>query len=94
MNFGNEGNTLIPLQTVTFSQILGQNVAVPSSGNSYQGWTSTNYNAVVVGLDLRGSYKWSNNITLFGAVDNIQDLPTLSNGGQRRTYRAGVRWNY
>jgi len=93
MNFGNEGNTLIPLQTVTFNKINGQNVAVTSSGQSYQGWTETNYNAYAVDLDLRASYKWSNNITLFGAVDNVQDLPTFGNGGQRRSYRAGVRWN-
>ena len=93
-DFGNEGNPLIPLQKVTFNQVLGQNVAILDAGNSYQGWTSTNYNAFVVGLDLRASYKWSTNITLFGAVDNVQDLPTLFNGGQRRSYRAGVRWNY
>ena len=30
----------------------------------------------------------------FGAVDNVQDLPTFGNGGQRRSYRAGIRWNY
>jgi len=93
MNFGNEGNPLIPLQTVTYSQINGQNVAIQGSGQRYAGYTSTNYNAYAVGVDLRASYKWSNNITLFSAVDNVQDLPTFGSN-QRRSYRAGVRWNY
>ena len=94
MNFGNEGNIYIPLQTVTYSKINGQDVAATSSGQSYAGWTETNYNAYAVDVDLRASYKWNNNITLFGAVDNVQDLPTFGNNGQRRSYRAGIRWNY
>jgi hypothetical protein len=68
-------------------------MAVPGNGQAYQGWTETNYNAYVVAVDLRASYKWDNNITLFGAVDNVQDLPTVGSN-QRRTYRMGVRWNY
>ena len=92
-NFGNEGNPIIPLQTITYSQLNGQNVAVFGSGQSYQGFTSTNYNAVSVATDLRTSYKWNNNITLTGNVDNIQDLPTFGSF-ERRTYRFAVRWNY
>ncbi len=92
--FGNEGNPLLPLQTITYQKINGQDVAILTSGQQiYAGFRSTNYNAAAVDLDLRASYKWSNNITLFGAVDNVQDLPTFGDF-QRRSYRAGVRWNY
>ncbi|MBV9548926.1 MAG: TonB-dependent receptor [Alphaproteobacteria bacterium] len=84
---------LIPLSTIAFNKINGQDVAQVSSGQS--GYLQfTNYNRYQVDLDLRASYRWSNNITLFGAVDNVQDLPSFSNGGQRRQYRVGVRWNY
>ncbi|MBV9550158.1 MAG: TonB-dependent receptor [Alphaproteobacteria bacterium] len=84
---------LVPLSTITFNQINGQNVAQLNSGQS--GYLQfTNYNRYQVDLDLRASYRWSNNITLFGAVDNVQDLPSFANGGQRRQYRAGIRWNY
>jgi hypothetical protein len=94
MNFGNEGNPNIPLQSITYAQVNGQNVASTTSGQSYAGWAETNYNPYAVDVDLRASYKWNNNITLFGAIDNVQDLPTFGNGGQRRSYRAGIRWNY
>ena len=93
MSFGNEGNPAIALQTISFNKVNGQDMAVPSSGQIFQGWRETNYNAYAVGLDLRASYKWNNNITLFGAVDNVQDLPTFGSN-QRRSYRMGVRWNY
>lgn len=93
MSFGNEGNPAIALQTISFTKVNGQDMAIPSSGQVFAGWRETNYNAYAVGLDLRASYKWNNNITLFGAVDNVQDLPTFG-GNQRRSYRMGVRWNY
>ena len=93
MSFGNEGNPAIALQTVSFNKVNGQDMAVPSSGQIFQGWRETNYNAYAVGLDLRASYKWNNNITLFSAVDNVQDLPT-SGSNQRRTYRMGVRLKF
>jgi len=95
-NFGNEGNPNIPLQTITYSKINGQNVAILGSGQAYQGFNSTNYNAYQVAVDLRATYKWDNNISLFTAVDNIQDLPVpaFNNSGERRSYRMGVRFNY
>jgi hypothetical protein len=96
MDFGNEGIAGIPIQALTgFTQLLpGQNVATLSSGqrDPVTG-ASTNYNAAVISTDLRAQYRWNNNITLFGAVDNIQDLPTAG-GFLRRSYRMGVRWNY
>jgi hypothetical protein len=64
------------------------------NGQAYQGAgiTSNNYNAIRVPLDLRTSYKWDNNITLFAAVDNVQNLPTDS--VLRRAYRMGIRFSY
>jgi len=82
------------LQTISYQQINGQNVAITSSGQSYPGWNSTNYNRAQVDVDLRASYKWSNNITLSSAIDNVMDNPAFGNGGQRRTYRLVVRFNY
>jgi outer membrane receptor protein involved in Fe transport len=98
MNRGAEGQPsyIIPLQTLSFTKVNGQDVAIPSSGQTYPGWQSTNYNRAQIGFDLRASYKWSNNITLFSAIDNVFDNPTFNNGGsgERRLYRLGVRWNY
>ena len=87
-------NILIPLQSITFTKINGQDVAIPSSGNAFPGENWTNYSPYAIDLDLRASYRWSNNITLFGAIDNVMDNPQIGNGGQRRQYRLGVRWNY
>jgi len=87
-------NLVIPYQTISFTKINGQDVAIPSSGNTFIGENSTNYNPWAIDIDLRASYRWSNNITLFGAVDNVMDNPQFGNGGQRRQYRMGVRWNY
>ena len=85
---------LIPFQSITFTKINGQNVAIPNTGQSYAGWAQTNYNPYAIDIDLRASYRWSNNITLFSAIDNIMDNPQFGNNGQRRSYRLGVRWNY
>ena len=70
-------------------QAVGGDVAFADG----DGWSLRNYNAFVVPLDLRVQYRWSNNITLFAALDNIQDLPTAG-GINRRSYRGGIRWNY
>ena len=67
---------------------------MPSSGNTFIGENSTQYNPWAIDIDLRASYRYSNNITLFGAIDNVMDNPQFGNGGQRRQYRMGVRWNY
>ena len=60
-------------------------------------------------LDLRASYKWSDNIQLFAAVDNVNSAPppripnTLNTGGGinlavydgiGRDYRIGLRFNF
>ena len=99
MDLGNQGNPLIGMRSVTYTRPsatsgLVDNIAAVGAGqrDPITG-AITNYNAMVVRTDLRVQYSWNSNITLFGAVDNVQNLPTA--GGQlRRVYRGGVRWNY
>ncbi len=92
MDLGTENNPAIACQGVTYSLVGGVDVAQVGSGQRCGNAAQTNYNAVVAATDLRASYRWNNNFTLFTAVDNVQDLPT-SGGLMRRTYRAGFRWN-
>ena len=86
---GNKGNPLIPLARINYNSA---GVATLGAGNFLPGFRERNYNAFVVPLDLRVQYRWSNNITLFGNVDNLQNLPY--GGTFRRAYRMGVRFNY
>jgi outer membrane receptor protein involved in Fe transport len=50
-------------------------------------------------LDLRGSYQWSPNIQLYGAIDNVTDVPRPAYGSNEvydilgRVWRVGVRFN-
>jgi outer membrane receptor protein involved in Fe transport len=67
-------------------------VATITAGQTRPGFNPTNYNPWQATTDLRLQYRWSNNITLFGNVDNIQNLPY--GGTFRRAYRMGVRFNY
>jgi outer membrane receptor protein involved in Fe transport len=53
----------------------------------------TNYNRPSVRTDIRVQYRWSNNITLFANIDNLQNIP-LGGFNGRRNYRVGVRFNY
>jgi hypothetical protein len=92
MDLGTEGQPQISCQGIqSFTRSLGQDVATLSSGQRCS--AETNYNAMSATTDLRLQYRWNNNITLFGSVDNVQDLPT-GGGLLRRSYRFGVRWNY
>ena len=49
-------------------------------------------------LDLRLCYRWTDNIELFGAIDNFTDVPRPLFGSNAvydvlgRTYRLGVRF--
>jgi len=92
MDPGTEGQPGLNYQTVSFTKVNGVDVATVSGGQRGPGIADPNYNAIRVPLDLRASYKWDSNITLFGAVDNVQNLPTDSL--LRRAYRVGVRFNY
>jgi len=91
-DLGTEGQPNLTYQSVTYAKINGVDVPTVSGGQQGAGITAHNYNAMRIPLDLRASYKWDSNITLFSAVDNIQNLPTDST--LRRAYRVGVRFNY
>lgn len=91
-DLGTEGVINLAYQAVTYAKIGGVDVPTVSGGQQGAGIIAHNYNALRVPLDLRTSYKWDGNITLFGAVDNIQNLPTDTT--LRRAYRVGVRFNY
>ena len=91
-DLGTEGQPNLTYQSVTYAKINGVDVPTVSGGQQGAGITAHNYNAMRVPLDLRASYKWDSNITLFSAVDNIQNLPTDST--LRRASRGGVRFNY
>jgi iron complex outermembrane recepter protein len=78
--------------SLSSSGVLTQGVV---NGNEIEG-----NNVSPVGyLDLRLSYQWSSNIQLFGAVDNVTDVPRPEFGSSAlydvlgRTWRAGVRFN-
>jgi outer membrane receptor protein involved in Fe transport len=92
MDPGTEGQPGINYQSVTYTKVGGVDVATVSGGQRGPGLANPNYNAIRVPLDLRASYKWDNNITLFGAVDNVQNLPT--DALLRRAYRVGIRFAF
>jgi hypothetical protein len=91
-DLGTEGVPNLSYQSQTYIRVNGTDVPTVSGGQQGAGITSNNYNAIRVPLDLRTSYKWDNNITLFAAVDNVQNLPTDS--VLRRAYRMGIRFSY
>jgi outer membrane receptor protein involved in Fe transport len=91
-DLGTEGVTGLTYQSATYTKVNGVDVATVSGGQQGAGITTHNYVAMRVPLDLRASYKWDSSITLFSAVDNIQNLPTDST--LRRAYRVGVRFAY
>jgi hypothetical protein len=92
MDPGTEGQPGLNYQSVTYTKVNGVDVATVSGGQRGPGIAVPNYNAIRVPLDLRASYKWDNNITLFGAVDNVQNLPT--DALLRRAYRVGIRFAF
>jgi outer membrane receptor protein involved in Fe transport len=79
----------INIRRVTYNSA---GVATVSAGQVVDGMTPTLYNPWQATTDVRAQYRWSNNITLFANVDNIQNLPY--GGTFRRAYRMGVRFNY
>jgi len=95
MNLGNQGNPAIAEQTVTYTRDAAGNITptVTAGERNLLTGAETNYNPYRVTTDIRVQYRWSNNITLFANVDNIQNLPG-GNFTNRRSYRMGVRFNY
>jgi hypothetical protein len=90
MSRGTKGTAGINAQRVQYN---AAGVATLSAGERELGFQETDYNRFQVRTDLRVQYRWSNNITLFGAIDNVQNLPQVG-GVFRRVYRGGIRWNY
>jgi hypothetical protein len=87
---GTKGTAGITAQRVQYNSA---GVATLSAGERELGFQETDYNRFQVRTDLRVQYRWSNNITLFGAIDNVQNLPQVG-GIFRRVYRGGIRFNY
>ena len=95
-----------PWQATVQSRLIGS----AKLNNLWTSGVNVDRNEVpwVAYLDLRGSYKWNDNIQLFASVDNISDTPppnipstvggTGSNllyyDGQGRSYRIGLRYNF
>jgi len=93
MELGNPRNDpAIAIQTVSYALSGGNLVPTVSGGRRLPGNAPTNYNPIQATTDIRVQYRWSNNITLFGNIDNIQNLPY--GGTFRRAYRMGVRFSY
>jgi outer membrane receptor protein involved in Fe transport len=76
-----------------FVRYTSAGVATLVSGQREPGFTVDNYNRFGFRTDVRVQYRWSNNVTLFAAIDNIQNIPQLG-GFFRRQYRGGIRWNF
>ena len=94
IELGTQAQPGLKLQSPIYSLVNGQNVPVVTNtdrrDDSILG--VNNLNEIEAPLDLRVQYRWSNNVTLFGALDNVQNLPTDTT--LRRAYRMGVRFNY
>jgi outer membrane receptor protein involved in Fe transport len=90
LNLGTQGIAAISEQRVTY--VNGVPTLTSGERNLLLG-AETNYQAYRVTTDVRVQYRWSNNITLFANVDNIQNLP-FGGFNSRRNYRVGVRFNY
>ena len=89
---GTQGRAGLSYVRPTYVRTGGVDVASVSAGQRGDGILETNYNAMELPIDLRAQYRWNNNITLFAAIDNVQNLPTDT--VLRRAYRFGVRFSY
>jgi len=89
---GTQNQPTLVYATPTYQRINGVDVATVQPGRNGDGITETNYQAIRAPIDLRVQYRWTNNITLYAAIDNIQNLPVDST--LRRAYRMGVRFAY
>lgn len=87
---GTQGQAALTLQSVAYSP-----AGTPSISGEFlqEGMIDNNYNAAVFPIDLRASYDWNDNVSLYAAVDNIQNLPS-DGDALRRQYRVGFRFNY
>ncbi|HJT42682.1 MAG TPA: TonB-dependent receptor [Rhizomicrobium sp.] len=86
---GTQGQPGVVLRSVAYSPA---GTPILSSGELDDGLLDDNYKGALFPIDLRASYDWNDNVALYAAVDNIQNLPDDSN--LRRQYRVGFRFNY
>ncbi len=83
---------------VVFASLSPTGVLTAGAGNG--NLLDNNDQNPVAYLDLRLSYQWSPAISLFGAVDNVTDVPRPLYGANNvydplgRQLRAGVRFSY
>ena len=86
---GTQGQPGVVLRSVAYSPA---GTPILSGGELDDGLLDDNYKGALFPIDLRASYDWNDNVALYAAVDNIQNLPDDSN--LRRQYRVGFRFNY
>jgi outer membrane receptor protein involved in Fe transport len=57
--------------------IQGRFIGAAADNNAWNGinYVDNNYIPFVGYLDLRGSYKWNDNIQFYGAINNFTDVP-------------------
>jgi hypothetical protein len=94
IDVGTQGQSQLALASPTYTRTGGVDVAAINTSNRRNGAIQGDANNIGIRapLDLRAQYRWSNNITLFGAIDNVQNLPIDTT--LRRAYRFGIRFNY
>jgi outer membrane receptor protein involved in Fe transport len=81
---GTEGQPTVTLAKVTYTRVNGQDVGVLGSGQTGQGILPTNYAPASGDIGGRVQYRWSDVVTLYGAMDRI--FPG------NKTYRVGMRF--
>lgn len=81
---GTEGQPTVTLAQVSYSKVNGVDVGVVGSGQTGQGILPTNYVPWSGDIGGRIQYKWTDTVTLFGAMDRI--FPG------NKTYRVGARF--
>ena len=87
---GTQGQPGVVLRSVAYSPA---GTPILADGELDDGLLDNNDVGAVFPIDLRTSYDWNDNVSLYAAVDNIQNLPT-DTGNLRRQYRVGFRFNY
>jgi iron complex outermembrane receptor protein len=94
IDIGTQGQPGLNLQRPIYSRVNGVDVPVVTNTDRRDSSTlgDSNVNGIRAPIDLRAQYRWTNNITLFAAIDNVQNLPTDTT--LRRSYRFGLRFNY
>jgi outer membrane receptor protein involved in Fe transport len=81
---GTENQPTVTLAQVTYSKVHGADVGVLGSGQTGEGILPTNYAPWSGDIGGRVQYRWSDVITLYGAMDRI--FPG------NKTYRVGMRF--